>query len=159
MSKKVIRGILDSITCFTPSPRKRKKERLDNEETNLPRNDSLIDADSKIQSAKRAKVRFKGHSWKTKKSTQCHERAPVIFPSLEKIKSYAFFTRLRVTILIDRQKTPNGDLRNVVASLFRLISIIVIAQWILPREQIGFQREFKRGLDQVTLKSVSRVLR
>jgi len=62
MSKKVIRNILDSIACFTPPPRNRKKERLDNEETNLPENDSLlidVDAERKVQSSKRSKVQFK----------------------------------------------------------------------------------------------------
>ncbi|XP_072757370.1 uncharacterized protein [Anoplolepis gracilipes] len=56
MSKKIIRGIIDAMTCLTPSPKKRKREENDSgdEKMNLPRNDMLIaDVEEKLCSAEK----------------------------------------------------------------------------------------------------------
>ncbi|EZA57311.1 hypothetical protein X777_02562, partial [Ooceraea biroi] len=59
MSKRVIRSILDAMTCLTPSPKKQKKGKTgsDDEEMYLPQNDSLT-TNNKFQSAKNSEVRL-----------------------------------------------------------------------------------------------------
>ncbi|XP_077276218.1 uncharacterized protein LOC143905014 isoform X2 [Temnothorax americanus] len=53
MSKKIIRGIMNAMTCLTPSPKKRKRKRDDSgdERAILPRNDASI-ADIEPRAAK-----------------------------------------------------------------------------------------------------------
>lgn len=59
MSKKIIRGIMNAMTCLTPSPKKRKREENDSrdEKMNLPRNDTLIaDVEEKLCSAEKVRL-------------------------------------------------------------------------------------------------------
>lgn len=59
MSKKIIRGFMNAMTCLTPSPKKRKREEDDSgdEKVNLPRNDTLIaNTEDEPRSAKKTEV-------------------------------------------------------------------------------------------------------
>lgn len=69
MPKRMIRGyILDAITWLTPSPKKRKKERTDNENGNSPRDDDSSIAERKFHTVTKSEVRSRErHSYQRAK--------------------------------------------------------------------------------------------